>query len=101
MKVKIPRRIKLGIYTYKIKFDPTMQLTEGNVGEHRPFKGEIALAPYMSNTARILTLNHEVLHHISEQYKLHLDEDTIDRLACGWAEFMKSLGIELDWREIQ
>ncbi len=91
----------MGIYTYTIKFDPTMQLTEGNVGEHRPFKGEIALASYMPKTARILTLNHEILHHISDQYRLHLDEDTVDRLAFGWAEFMKALGIELDWGEIK
>jgi len=100
MKVKIPRKIKLGVYTYTIKFDNTMQLTAGNVGEHRPFRGEIALAPYMSNTAKILTLNHEILHHVSDQYKMHLDEDAIDRLSFGWAEFMQSLGIEFDWSEI-
>jgi len=101
MKVKVPKEIKLGIYRYKIKFDKTMQLVSGNVGEHRPSNGEIALAPYMSEPSRIITLNHEVLHHISDQYRMHLDEDAVDRLAFGWAEFMQSLGIELDWSDIR
>ena len=101
MKVKVPRKIKLGIYTYKIKTDKTLHLTSGNVGEHRPFKNEIVLAPYMSNTAKVLTFNHEVLHHISNQYQLDLDEKEIDRLAFGWAEFMQALGIELDWTLIK
>ena len=101
MKIKVPRKIKLGIYTYKIKFDPTLQLVNGNIGEHRPNKGEIVLTSYQSDTSKILTLNHEVLHHISSQYQLDLDEREIERLAHGFAEYMQSLGIELDWSEIK
>jgi hypothetical protein len=102
MKIKIPRKIKLGIYTYKIMFDKTMILVDGNVGEHRPNSGVIALAPHMSNAGLYQSFNHEVLHHINSQYKLGLDEDAIDRLATGWAEFMeRGLGIQLDWSDIK
>jgi hypothetical protein len=102
MKLKVPRKIKLGIYTYKIKFDKTMVFTTGNCGEHRPADGEIALAPGQSSTALSQCFFHEVIHHINSQYKIGLDEDNIDRLATGWAEFTeRGLGIQLDWSDIK
>ncbi len=51
--------------------------------------------------AKVLTFNHEILHHISAQYQLDLDEKEIERLSFGLAEFMQALGIELDWTLIK
>ena len=102
IRVKVPNVIRLGIYKYRIKFDHAMLITNGNVGEHRPSTGVIALDPHMSAPSQTQCLNHEVLHHICNQYKLGLGEDDIDRLATGWAEYMeRGLGIQYDWSGIR
>ena len=102
LQVKVPRVIKLGIHRYRIRFDHTMLMVNGNVGEHRVSSGEIALDPHMAQSSMTHVLNHEIMHHINQQYKCGLDEDGIDRIAMGWAEYMeRGLGIKYDWSEIR
>jgi hypothetical protein len=102
MKIKVPKSIRLGIYRYRIKFDHKMLMTSGNVGEHRPSAGEIALDPHMSDASMTHSMNHEVMHHINAQYKVGLDEDGIDRISMGWSEYMeRCLGIKYDWKTMK
>ena len=102
MKVKIPKEIKIGSHNYRVKYKPFLSKDSGFRGtiEHR--LQEIWIDPENPPSQRDATLLHEGLHLISTVFSCSLDDDAIDRVAEGLAEFLfNNLGIEFDWSEIE
>ena len=97
----IPEIIKLGAHSYRLSFDPHLWQDEDKSGltHHRLQEINIELAVPPSN--RDETLLHEVLHIIDLLYRCRLNEDDIERLAQGLADFLfNNLEITLDWSNI-
>lgn len=102
MKVKIPKQIKLGVHSYGIRYNSHLRCDEGSVGCSRHRSQVIEIEPDQADSQKYETFIHEVLHIIDRQYSCRLDEDDVDRIAEGFADFLfNNLGIELDWSEIE
>ena len=100
MIVKIPSKVKCGAYTYRLRLIKDLVITADRVGEYRPHDAEIVIDEAIHPQQKGVTLIHEYLHAVNTVHSLHLDDDTIDRLAQGFMEFLQCLGIELDWQNI-
>jgi len=100
--VKVPNPLKIGMYVFRIVANHILPLSvAGCYGSIDPTTEELHLAVGLTSIQRHATLNHEVLHQISRNYCCGLDEATVDRLAEGLTDFQRdTLGIELDWSEI-
>ena len=102
MRVKIPREIKLGVWSYALSLVRGLKLKDGVWGDSQHVHYLLRIDKDLPEIERMATLIHEVLHIINEQYKAGLDEDTIGRLESGLTEFMtRNLNIEFDWSEIE
>ena len=100
MKVKIPKEIKIGTLDYTITLDPYIWKEDAQKGQVNYMKLTIKLDPQIPESQRSLTLIHEVIHIVCDNYNVHLDEDDVDRLAHGIGEFLfNNLDIEFDWSE--
>jgi hypothetical protein len=95
IKIKQPKKLKIGSYVYKVKVEDDLMLTQGNSGEHRPHYMEIAIDKKVKSKTPVFL--HESLHAINDNYVLHLDEDTIDALSHGVSEVLDNLGIAIVW----
>ena len=101
MKIKIPRKLKLGVYPFTVLLVRELVFKENLVGrvQHRDLKIEIEQA--LNKYQRTQTFIHEVLHQVDRQYALNLSEPDIDRLAEGMSTFLSALDIEFDWSLIK
>jgi hypothetical protein len=100
VKVKVPRKIKIGSYEYDVVFKPHLKTDDNLMGFMNKRTSKIELDPDDGSTLDT-TLLHEVVHLISFNYEVNLDEDNTSRIANGIAELLQILGIELDWGDIK
>ncbi len=101
MKVKIPREINIGTYKYIVKLDSNLP-DFGLLGQCQTDDGIIKLSPEQNINVRNVSLLHEVTHAIKDVFRFDADDDTVDRIAHGMAEFLfNNLEIEFDWSLIQ
>ena len=98
MKVKIPKRIK----NFTVVYTPNLIVDDGDYGQVWFRKELIRIDPCMPLLHRDRSLIHEVLHTIDRDYKCHLDDDNVDRIAGGFLDFLRNdLGIEFNWDNIK
>ena len=101
MRVKIPREIKIATHSYRVEFNPLLWHEESLKGMANHIKQVIQIDPVLAHSQKTVTLLHEINHVINDTFRCKLDEDEIDKMAQGQAEFLDCLGIELDWSEIE
>ena len=102
MKVKVPKRIKIGINTYSVSFLADEVLNDNEFGACWHRKQYITVDPSSHPTQRYTTFLHELIHLIEKSYVFRIEDDNVDRIAQGMGEFMRdNLGIEFDWGDIK
>ena len=104
MKVKIPNKIKIGSREYRVLLEPRLVREQGNRGETRWDREEIALDSNLNLTQRSVSFIHECVHIIDEHAcgRANLSEELTSGLAEGLFQLLKdNLGIELDWSLIE
>jgi|LGVE01.1.fsa_nt_gb hypothetical protein len=91
--MKIPKRVKIGWKKYKIiKRTPERQLIEVanyRYGEIDYDKRTITINSDADQKNQEATFIHEVIHGISEMYKLEFDEKTVELLGDAMYTFLK------------
>lgn len=65
--MKIPKKIKIGPHTYKIKYQKGMSKNHSVLGQTRMLDGVIAIDPEQIQTQLEDTFIHEILHAINMQ----------------------------------
>ena len=103
MKVKIPREIKLLTHTITVKFDPKAVYSAGTCGITKHIYKEIILDNYNLPKSELdQVFLHEYLHVVERHFAVKLDDNDIERISEGLANFLfNNLGIEFDWSDIQ
>lgn len=102
VKIKVPKEIKSCTHPYKIKFNPRLWIEESLQGCINHITQILTIESALPQSQRDETLIHEILESINKHYRLRMDDDTIERMAHGFAEFLFSeLGIEFDWSNIK
>jgi len=100
-KVKLPKSLKVGGYTYRVLIDGhiTRELLEGSLwGEHSPSKLTLKMdgaAPpqHFHNTAI-----HELIHAANEVYlpkDSRITENQVQQVSNGLAQILNQLGLQL------
>lgn len=98
MEIKVPKEIKMGVHPYQIRFNRYLWMEEQLQGSVNRIKQIVEIEADLPQSQRNVTLLHEVIHIINDIYSLRIDDDAIDRLAQGWAEFLfDNLGIKFNW----
>ncbi len=91
--VRLPKTLKIGYANYKVRRVPGLHDSEGHTlwGSRDPNTAEIKLDAVLvdGHPHLFATLLHEALHEVNDQYKLHLGEDDVDRLANGLTAFLQ------------
>lgn len=91
--MRLPKTLKIGYAVYKVRRVAGLQDREGHTlwGSRDPNAAEIKLDAVLvdGHPHLFATFLHEALHEVSDQYKLHLEEDDVDRLANGLAAFLQ------------
>ena len=101
MKIKVPRKIKIGTFDCTLNYRENMKVDEDWRGSFNQRTGEIFI-DRTCGVGKDRVFLHELLHVVDKNYECGLDEITISRMANGFAEFLfNNLGIELDWSEIK
>ena len=102
MKIKVPKRIKLGAYCYDLGYESNLATDKHFCGTIRFQRLKINIEPNMPESVKNVTLLHELFEGISDMYRCGLEDENCERLAQGMADFLfNSLGIEFDWSLIQ
>lgn len=101
MKVKVPTEINLGSYQYAVRFWRRMIYDHGLLGQSLT-DCQLIKVEYDSNPQTMaVTFWHEIFHAVKHTYGCEIDENDADRLAHGIVQVLQSMGIELDWEEIE
>ena len=100
---KLPNKVKIGGFTYKIVTKDTSETEHTLGGLHSLSTLEITIFLYVRNRKRPLplihqTLLHEIFHAINEYYDVSLNEVQVDQLASGWYDVLKNNNIE--WNNV-
>ncbi len=104
MKVKIPKQIKIGGRTYKLRLNDHLIRDEGNRGCVYWHTQIINLDSNMEQEPMSVSFLHELVHAIDEHYcgRTGLSEEATCGLSEGLYQFLKdNLGIEFDWSLIK
>ena len=101
MKVKIPRKIKIGATPVFILRKQYLQGDEGFHGTFNRRTGELEIDSSLDGAIRDKSFAHEIMEVIKESYNLHTPEDDMSNIGNGWIEFLWQLGIEFDWGNIK
>ena len=98
MKVKVPQVIQVGGRAFKIVMLSDLVIKEGAAGRCVVRIGEIKVDTTCCPEAKQGNFLHELVHAIDYVYcGDHLTEDTVSGLSEGWLQFLKQLGIELEF----
>ena len=93
--MKIPKKVKIGPHTYKIKFVEKMGEDHDAIGHSVHERGIITLDPDMTQTQLEDTFLHEILHCLDQQTKVFEGdnkseiEDSVARLTPLLLQFVK------------
>jgi len=95
--IVVPRRIKIGPFSYDIKLVRGLRYYNGASG-HITFEGgTVELDDVVREPMKSCHFLHEMVHAIDINASVGLDEDGVDRMANGFAELLQQLGIKLDY----
>ena len=102
MLVSVPGIIEIGPFSWKIFFDSTLREEENVHGQTNLRKMTIALFPgIQSPEIKENTLWHEIVHAINYSYlNENLTESEVNLVGNGFHQVMKSLGIQLDFKDL-
>ena len=101
MKIKIPKKLKIGAIEYEVNMVAGLKLYRGNWGEAGYISHTIDIDNLLPDIDRMATYIHEALHVIDSEYVCGIDEDNIERLGNGVLKIFQQLGIEFDWSEVE
>lgn len=100
MKIKQIKYIPIGGEKFRIVWDAEGLTANGNVGELRPLKQELAVHPILrANPTEVFrTILHESMHAIEKFMAFRIDNDTdLERLAQGLGAMLVEIGlVDLD-----
>ena len=86
----------------KIFYEDNLFDYHGKYGQSRFAECEIAIDGNVSDSCKMHTLIHELLHFIDNTYNNYrLEEAETDALATGIYTLLVDLGVEFDWSEIK
>ena len=101
MKVKVPKKITIGAYDYKILLLRKLVYDYRLLGQSLPDSQIIKVEYETSQQTKVVTLWHELVHSIGDVYNCGLEEANIDRIAQAIAAMLqKDFNLEFDWSEI-
>ena len=100
IKVKVPKEVSYGCFTYKVYLDPT-QDEAGYGGSTLHDKEEIRINPTIPASRKLAAFIHENVHLLAKNYHIDLSEHETELLGNGISELLsRNLGIELDWSDV-
>ncbi len=99
--MKIPKTIQVVGTPYQIVIDPSL-IERKLAGEIDETADRIKLSPTQSDSDKLCTLIHEVLHSINHKFTCALSEEQIEGIDDGLVQFILQLipGSEIDWSDI-
>ena len=96
--MKVPKKIKIGAFNYKIIQVDNMAEDFKLLGQAITDRQLIKVEKGSNSQTKDVTLWHEVIHAISDVYNCDTDEHNIDRFAQGLTAIMKNdFGIKFEW----
>lgn len=102
MKVKLPRKIKIGTHTYKIIFSPHLNSDDRDFGQINYRTQEIKIWTEAPGSLKNIALLHEIMHLSQHIYRVEVSDADIDRMAETIAELLfNNLHIEFVWDDIR
>ncbi len=91
--VRLPKTLKIGYAVYKVRRVKDLRDKDGCPlwGQRKAEAAELLLDAVLTDghPRMFETLLHEAIHEISDQYKVHLSEDNVGRLASGLTAFLQ------------
>jgi len=100
MKVKVPRKIKIGTHIFTIEFDQHMHSDDRDFGQINYRTQTIKIWKDAPPSLKREALIHEVLHLSQHIYRVEITDADIDRVAQVICDFLENnLGIEFVWDE--
>lgn len=100
MKVKVPKELKIGVFSVKVGMKDYIRCDDGFKGTYNQRTGELYIDTQLRGEIRDSTFMHEVVHIIDHNYECGLSEENTSRIANGFVELLRNLKMELDWSEI-
>lgn len=98
---RVPRNIRVGPYTYKVRADKESESrlqTMGYIGlsssDERLFR--IDISPSLSQPAETCVILHEILHACDHQYNDGKLGEDVDHFARGLTQVFEQIGIRLE-----
>lgn len=88
--MKIPEQIKIGPYTFKIKYIDRLWVKEDCRGQFCPDKAEIQLDSEMSEQYKEEVFVHEIVEAIKWSYNLDIKHQDLNTLGMVLTEVMTS-----------
>jgi len=94
--MKIPKKIKVGGHTYRIKFVDKLLPSRSMKAETNHYKGLIEIDNDLGEEDIMEVFIHEVLHAIDHRYNnRNLTGDTVDAIGEGLFQVLSEMGIKL------
>ena len=101
MKLRVPNNVKIGLHSYKVLFNPHLQIDEEQVGSLNRRTQTLEIESALAYSQKKVTLWHEIIHGIEGNFSLALSDDATDNLAVGIVQFLQdNFGIEFDFSDI-
>lgn len=99
--MKIPKTIQVVGTPYQIWIVPSL-VERKLAGEIDGTSDRIKLSPSQSDSDKLCTLAHEVLHSINQKFGCGLSEQQIEGIDDGLVQFIMQLvpGADIDWSDI-
>ena len=103
MKIKVPKKIKIGSLVGDVKYKPYLRGDDGWKASYNQRTNALEIDTQLRGSASgDRSFLHEVVHMIDIDKECGLSEDNISRVANGVWEFLnRNLNIEFDWSEIK
>jgi hypothetical protein len=89
IKLPVPKQLVIGPHEYSVEFDHDIRMSDGHNGQISYRKKYIKLDPAEGQSERQIILLHEVLHGISDVFRVGLSEEDNDRVATGLVMFLR------------
>ena len=102
MKIKVPKRIKIGAHTYSIGLTPHLHCDEARYGSCNHRTQEIKIWSEAPPSLRDECLIHETIHISELCHRIEVSDSDIDRISHAVLEFLsRNLDIQFDWSDIK
>jgi len=98
-KIFKPQYIHVGAKVYRVSLKEDLSRKDGYNGitDHQELKIEIE--PLLNNTRKTNALLHEIVHAISSDRALCLEEDVVETFANGLHQALESIGFDIEWSD--